>query len=117
MQYADPTVWTLFLLNRMCGIHTCAVSSTAYVSVFLPLKSNFFLPVPLMGEHFLQVPPAVGNDFDCTSGTPLFQILYSGGDLIGFVFSHFAYLPSDRYEKPHHNFIGGLIHFKLAYLS
>ena len=96
-------------------MHTCVVRSVAYVT---PLKMiKFFLPVPLMGEHFFQFPPKVGNDFDCTSGTPLFQILYSGGDLIGFVFSHFAHLPSVRYEKPHYNLIGVLIHFKLAYLS
>ena len=68
-----------------------------------------------MGEHFLQIPPDAGNDFNCTSGTPLFQILYSGGALTGFVFTHFAEIPSMaslRYENPHYNILGELILFQ-----
>ena len=54
-----------------------------------------------MGEHFLRIPPAAGDDFDCSDGAPLLQTMYNKGALSGFVFSHFADLPSSRYEKPH----------------
>ena len=49
----------------------------------------------------MQIPPNVGNDYSCKKSMPLFQILFSGGSLTGFVFAHFAELPSKRYEDPH----------------
>ena len=57
-----------------------------------------------MGLHYMQIPPYVGNDYNCSNSmalAPFVQILYSGGALTGFVFAHFAELPGNRYEDPH----------------
>lgn len=54
-----------------------------------------------MGEHFFPFPPAAGDDYDCNDILP-FQAIYWRGKLNGFVFQHFANLPSptSRYEYP-----------------
>jgi len=53
-----------------------------------------------MGEHFFPIPPAVGDDFDCSTPPTLFQVVYWKGVLNGFIFSHIADLPGNRWEKP-----------------
>jgi len=53
-----------------------------------------------MGEHFFPMPPAAGDDYDCNEGMPLMQVTYWRGVLNGFIFSHFADLPGNRWEKP-----------------
>ena len=53
-----------------------------------------------MGEHFFPMPPAAGDDYDCNEGIPLMQVTYWRGVLNGFIFSHFADLPGNRWEKP-----------------
>jgi len=52
-----------------------------------------------MGEHFFPFPPAAGDDYDCNDVAP-FQAVYWRGVLNGFIFNHFADIPSDRYEHP-----------------
>jgi len=56
-----------------------------------------------MGLHYMPIPPNVGNDYNCSNSMmfPFIQVLYSGGALTGFLFAHFAELPSNRYEDPH----------------
>ena len=56
-----------------------------------------------MGEHFFPFPAAAdggadyySDDYDC-SGMPPFQVMYWRGALTGFVFTHMANLPSNRY--------------------
>ena len=87
----------------MGGTSTCAVSSTCDNTFSMPNFENdrIFLPVVGMGEHFFPIPPAAGDDYNCKEGMPLMQVIYSGGALTGFVFTHIADLPSSRYEKPH----------------
>ena len=53
-----------------------------------------------MGEHFFPFPAAAGDDYDC-SGMPPFQVMYWRGALTGFVFTHIANLPSNRYGYSH----------------
>ena len=67
------------------------------------LTSSHFLSVENMGLHYMRIPPNVGNDYNCSNSmalAPFAQILYSGGNLTGFVFAHFAVLPGNRYEDP-----------------
>ena len=58
-----------------------------------------------MGEHFFPFPPAAGDDYDCNDVAP-FQAVYWRGVLNGFIFSHFADLPGNRWEKPVSSAIG-----------
>ena len=53
-----------------------------------------------MGEHFFLLPPAVGDDYNCDEGSPFVQITYWEGALTGFIMSHSAHLPGNRYEIP-----------------
>ena len=80
---------------------TIAVSITLNTITCFTLKHKpHLLTVINMGEHFFPMPPAAGDDFDCSDGMPLFQVTYWRGVLNGLVFSHFANLPSSRYEHP-----------------